>query len=505
MPRSFPLMRCLTPILLCGLTLGSSTSAEQSTQVSQYGITWTFDQAHEVGQFVNGDTWVVGPVTITSVTPPPGPSNAQTGPVKSIYGDVALTDDARMRNGSMVLASENSQQGYDSRLQNYDTNLSIHFPLDLKPRQSLISTISNTKFPVTVLHEALMWTSEKTSSPALKTAAILTCLDKAPPPNAFRPAYAGKDTKLYTTDDIHWERLPALPTVKHTPNWEQFERYFQRPWLDHAHSWVMLYTGPSENQVNYGREFSRVGSIASLMLMLDVPQAQKEKLMIGYLQWGIDVAGLAENGREWIADGGHWNGRKWPLIFTSLMLDDIEMQLTIAETVFSEDQQTYYGPGWNQETALFQMVFHTHTYGTYEERPPSTWGKDDKRQESYRVTVSGGLPGTALAAQLMGAKALWNHDAFFDYYDRWMAPIDPNSTIERPKQEGHSNDPFVDAMWQHYRASVPEQAGAESNQKWIWTQGRSGKFVDNPTLEDPHAQHIIKSKPEGRKVSTIYL
>jgi hypothetical protein len=464
------------------LSLGCATSAEQSTQVSQYGITWHFAEAHEIGQFVNGDTWVVGPVTIIKVTPQPGPSSIQTGAVKSIYGDIALTDDSRMRHGSMVLSDESIKQGYDSRLQNYDPNLSISFPLDLTPNQSLISTISNTEFPVTVLHEALMWTSEKTSSPALKTAAILTCLDTAPPANAFRPSYAGKQTKLYTTDDIRWERLPSLSPVQHTPNWEQFERYYQRPWIDHAHSWMILYTGPSDNQVNYGREFSRVSSIASLMLMLDVPQAHKEKLMIGYLQWGIDLAGLAENGRHWIADGGHWNGRKWPLLFTSLMLDDTEMQQTIADTIFSEDQQTYYGTGWHGQTALFKMVFHTHTYETYEERPPETWGKDEQRQESYRITVSGGLPGTALAAQLMEAKALWNHDAFFDYYDRWMASIDPESPIERPKQEGHSNDPFVDAMWQQYRAYAPKQPGAASNTKWIWIQGHSGKFVDNPAV-----------------------
>ena len=51
--------------LLCGL----GTPAFAATSVSQYGITWTFSADRPTGQFVNGDWWVVGPVTITNITP----------------------------------------------------------------------------------------------------------------------------------------------------------------------------------------------------------------------------------------------------------------------------------------------------------------------------------------------------------------------------------------------------------------------------------------------------
>ena len=39
--------------------------------VSQYGITWTFDQPARVGRFVNGDWYVVGPVTVKAIDPQP--------------------------------------------------------------------------------------------------------------------------------------------------------------------------------------------------------------------------------------------------------------------------------------------------------------------------------------------------------------------------------------------------------------------------------------------------
>jgi len=85
----------------------------------------------------------------------------------------------------------------------------------------------------------------------------------------------------------------------------------------------------------------------------------------------------------------------------------------------------------------------------------------------------------------MKAKSLWNHDAFFDYNDRWMAQDDAYATQRvqnpRPKSEGHSHDAFVDAMWAAYRPSVPEQAGGKDNLKWVWEgETKNGKFVAQP-------------------------
>ena len=53
--------------------------------------------------------------------------------------------------------------------------------------------------------------------------------------------------------------------------------------------------------------------MASLMLLLDVLKQQKEKLMIEYIQLGIDLHGLAACGRNWLlkdgATGWAGNGR----------------------------------------------------------------------------------------------------------------------------------------------------------------------------------------------------
>lgn len=84
-----------------------------AASVSKDGITWTFSQSVPVGQFVNGDYYVVGPVTITAIDPAPTAS--------SLY-----------ENGSVLnLPTANSKSGFDSRL-NDGTDESWWFDASLR-------------------------------------------------------------------------------------------------------------------------------------------------------------------------------------------------------------------------------------------------------------------------------------------------------------------------------------------------------------------------------------
>ena len=67
-------------------------------QVDQFGITWTFDKDYGVGQFANGDYYVVGPVTVIGIEP------------------ASVEIDGRTINGSSVNPSPQfgQAQGYDS-------------------------------------------------------------------------------------------------------------------------------------------------------------------------------------------------------------------------------------------------------------------------------------------------------------------------------------------------------------------------------------------------------
>ena len=40
-------------------------------EVSQFGVTWFFEKPALVGKFVNGDSYVIGPVTVIDINPAP--------------------------------------------------------------------------------------------------------------------------------------------------------------------------------------------------------------------------------------------------------------------------------------------------------------------------------------------------------------------------------------------------------------------------------------------------
>lgn len=93
--------------------------AAKVSSVSQYGITWTFSEPREAGQFATGDWWVVGPVTIQTVAPAPTAN----------------------RNGSSV-NPKGGRQGYDDRGGEYATTDTVTFPRVLAVDESLVSSIS---------------------------------------------------------------------------------------------------------------------------------------------------------------------------------------------------------------------------------------------------------------------------------------------------------------------------------------------------------------------------
>jgi hypothetical protein len=454
------------------------------TEITQYGITWKFDKPMRSGQYVTGDWWVQGPVTIIDISPKPGPvANEKMEIQLNRYNDTSLKQDTTLRNGSMVVLRAGTKQSYDSRAALFSTKDVVTLPLVLKTDLSLISSISNKTLPVDNFAKNILWEGETTARTVMKTAAVLTCVKDIPPKEAFRPPYAGTEKPVFCLSQIDWTLLPKLSAAGEVPSWEEFERYFQRPWIDHVMSWSQQELVPNENNPWYGREHSRLVSITSLMVSLDVPMQLKQKLTIELIQRGIDIYGVAMAGGYWNEGGGHSSGRKWPLVFASIMLRDPKLLILPETAFFQEDTQTYYGKGWFGQKVLWQMIQHHGQRLTYEERPPETWDKWDKLSESYRTCCTAvSWVGTALVAREMKAIKTWNHDAYFDYVDRWMREDDPYADArgqKRPKMETTTFDPFVTEMWKAHRKSAPEQPIAGNSKKWIW-QGKDGVWIPNP-------------------------
>jgi len=423
----------LTMTLLVLASVGGA--GEGRGEITQYGIAWTFAEPTRAGRYVTGDWWVVGPVTVKAVTPAPSDG----------------------RNGSAVNPPAGKRQGYDDRINGYDASLRAAFPLALKPGQSLVTAASvdkvGEKTPDTV-------PGQYCRGP-LRTAAVLTCVAEPPPAGAFRPAYVGGQKLAFAASQLRRGLLPRLKPVGPLPDLRPLERYLERIWLDHLYEWPNRMMHPLENMPDYGREITHIVSNVSLLLLLDDPGKERETLLLRFVQLGIDYYGVTQSdGDLWRANGGHNSGRKMPILFAGLLLGHEGMMHVKA--TFAEDQQTYYGQGYRGQKALWKIDptearKHEHLPPEKWHGPPFQGDNDGWKSEAYRRLNGPTWVGQALAARLLGARKLWDHDAFFDYVDRWVAEAENGSVdAKTSKPCGYQPFPngFVKAMWEAYRAKA---------------------------------------------------
>jgi PKD repeat protein len=242
---------------------------------------------------------------------------------------------------------------------------------------------------------------------------------------------------------------------------------------------------PQSNMPHYGREmFTQIGT-GALMLHLNFTAQQKETLLIRFVQLGIDLYGVVVNGgtENWSNDGGIAGGRKWPILFAGLVLNNTAMKSIGAKSGnylyqngyepgrcpsdyihFGEDDQTFYvaqrdvDATHNSQWQPDPRDATRTPYGTSDIGLPE-WGirhsTDLYRSNKWLPTIYRGVAGppfhgAALAALLTPeGKALWNHNPFFDYTDRYMKVTAPGGEYAG---WWHSMSTFTANMWDTYRA-----------------------------------------------------
>ena len=464
------------------------------TSVSQYGITWTFEKPARVGQFVNGDFYVVGPVTVVGLEPKTlvgeQVPKEELGPRET----AGRRNDRRyVRNGSMLNPPARQEVAYDSAILNwFRPNLLNLPPIAMKPADSLVSTISlkqGEKIRAFFRTTNPYAFRENGDDSPVRTAAVLTCVDQPQPPDAFRPSFCDRTAKIHLARDLRRDLLPklAMPTgpivLDGGPTTlDYMTRVFQRPWVNTG---FFGFEEPVENMPLYGSEVGRAVGVGALLLCCDLPAEQKEALLINYVQVGIDLGGIIRSGHPgWEGFGGHGSGRKLPIVFAGLLLGDEQLanvNKSFPKASFAEDEQTAYGDSWTGAKVVFTGhrgideatgIGRADT-GPYEHKDPAIWTGiaggpqrwGDKCSESYRrCCTSICWVGQALALHLMKAEGAWDHDAFFDYCDRWMYEEDSEFLkILRERtggdygqpwsRQGQAWDDFVNEMWAKYRTA----------------------------------------------------
>jgi hypothetical protein len=448
--------------------------------VSQYGITWTFAEPARVGQFINGDWYVVGPVIIKAIEPKP--LYGQEIPKRELDRmDKERREDQRVRHGFMLNPPARMQVAYDSGVRNWFVpSLIQKLPVTMKAGDALVSTISMPKG--LVLRAQLRNKIERgvdDSSP-IRVAAVLTCMSGPQPPDAFRPAFCDRQQRVYLARNLKRELLPAAAATRSIPKVELYIRFTQRPWVGTC---FFGFEEPVENMPQYGLEYGRVAGISALLLCTDLKPERKELLLVNLVQVGIDLGGMIRAGHPgWTGWGGHGTGRKLPIVFAGLLLGDPQLSnlnRSFPTVSFGEDEQTAYGDCWTGA----KVVFAGHSgidavtgvgrdrvrgaaWGPYEHLPPSQWQSGQRTSEAYRrSSTSVGWVAQALGLRLMQAEKAWGHDAFFDYVDRWMYEDDAAfvKTIREATGQDHDHDwsrqgqawdAFVNEMWAKHRPTL---------------------------------------------------
>jgi len=446
--------------------------------VSQYGITWTFERPARVGQFINGDWYVVGPVTVKAIDPRPLYGNEIAK--RDLDGmDRERPEAQRVRNGFMLNPPAQMKVAYDSGVRNwFDPLLIQRLPVMMKPGDSLVSTISMAKG--LILHAQLRNNIERgegDSSP-IRMAAVLTCVAEPQPSDAFRPAFCDRRQRIYLARNLRRNLLPTAAATKSTPKIEQYIRFTQRPWVGTG---FFGFEEPVENMPQYGLEYGRVAGISALLLCTDLKPEQKEPLLVNYVQIGIDLGGMIRAGHPgWTGWGGHGSGRKLPIVFAGVLLGDDELagiSGSYPKVSFGEDEQTAYGDCWTGAKVVFaghsgidavtgEGRSRNNGWGPYEHTPPSQWKDGANTSESYRrCCTSVGWVAQALALRLMHAEQMWGHDAFLDYVDRWMYEDDAafvkiikeatgRDHDKEWARQGQAWDAFVNEMWAKHRPTL---------------------------------------------------
>jgi hypothetical protein len=452
-----------------------------ASSITKDGITWAFSEPVPVGQFVNGDYYVVGPVTVTAISPQPTTASPYlSGSVKN-------------------LPTANGKSGFDSRLNDgtdeswwFDGTLRSYPPIALKPGDALVSSIS---LPTIHSVPEVMRASDMSASPVASDS-VLTALASAPSADAFRPSYCDRNQTIYHADNLQRNLLPSLapPNPSGTPTLAQYEALYRRPWIDTN---AFLFDAPADYMPSYGQHVAFADSYAALLLMLNFPASQKVNLTNYFVQYGIDLYGCVQAGYGWPAFGGHRSGRKLPIILAGILLNDSGMKnvSTAYPDKFGEDMQTLYinqlppagtyTQAWQGATVIYGGHYGVHAadsspvsaglYGPYEQLPPANWPiltpPGEQLGEAYRrCCTSVSWVGEALAVHLLQSENIWNHTAFFDYVYRWMTEDDTQAVAEIKVQSGYdysanwerqgqtqywldgevSQPTFVDDMWNAY-------------------------------------------------------
>jgi hypothetical protein len=402
------LQLALVSFLMLGAALGQTT-----TSITQRGITFTFSEAREFGQFVNGEYWVQGPVTVTAMTPE--------------------WDPAILRNGWMVNPVPFGKQAFSGPPSaGYDETLRPPLPISLTSG-SLIKSIG---VP-----------TAKPDEQSLTTAVVLTVLPDIPPGrgvNYFRPPYNGSSKPLIPTSSAQLDLLPTLALTADSPSLATIQSNFSKGLrLDHFIRSRAVRPADAFGPETYHPRLAKPMYEAIVRLMGPETAEVKKPALFAVGQHAIDKAYAVYLGfRSTLSDGHdpfHRTFALWGVVMFNLTEMTGYMQTA---TGFHEDQFLYRGINavlWGEETGYAERTYWARNDNTDLSTSKGIGdpykfidgGKYDKIlisgeliESGYQRETAHAIKGAAFIARMMPqVKNLWpaaRWELANEYAQRWV-------------------------------------------------------------------------------------
>lgn len=410
-----------------------------------------------VGTYCNGDPFLVNPVAgtgvnFTSITP------------------ASANSAGRQINGAMINFGEGwsgyfpvPTQGFDSIEPGISTPWSVYnAPENIDPGKTASPLNFEPGTEGTILKCVSKAAPEAGANrDRIDFVGLMTVVAVAPPANAFRPGVCcPSKVSKWLEDDMDLSSLRNLTLPASAPSVDSVlatQRWPIQAWVcDNASGRSVC---GNLNHRQYGSDLAQQLGNSLLLMNGNIGSPNKLLLAKAGVQRGIDVFERVKAGGNFNNGGGGHSAHKGYLVFAAHLLGDAEMLDWCDRSlhkVFVED---------NQYELVTSTDVASHGYPADALDGPEWFilghnnaGEDSAEDAIYRDVNFRWQPGVGLGFSLMGARAAWKNNIFFDYIDRIMNRrfFKTSGTTALAANASSSNAPtqFHKDMWAAHRTAA---------------------------------------------------
>ncbi len=438
-----------------GFGYGGRLSRRQQFQVAQTTVaeslnlgvvTATFASPRPVGQYANGDWWVLGPVTINSISPAGSVQTSGTDGAgaaitsRVIHGTQVNPGNRSFASGGLTANNTgNTAQGWDSLVNPIAPTAPYVALANVDPGRTgvplAVTTGSVVKFVSRLTGLPL------NNRPAGLDQVVLTVVDAIPAADAIRPGVS-RASKASLIRRSHFDLsvfgnltpTASAPTYATVLDW--VDRFIESSQPDSINNPCAK---SANNHPEYGREIGHSLHQACLALHLNFTAEQKLTLLSHMAAIADDFVARAEEGGWTYAAGGGNQFKRSIICVVGAALGanrpaSWNTWLSFANrNVWGEDAQIFAVSGLDVALPRFTLDNRPNNDYTYQMLGSAEWGEvpigtpviagQPERSGSnwtafYREIVLGQLLAGTLAVELTtGAKALWDHPNFWKYIE----------------------------------------------------------------------------------------